>query len=1060
MESRFVFISHSSVNKSIADAICHMLEDNGIACWIAPRDILPGRTWAGNIMQAIQDCSAMVLVYSSDYTSSTQVANDVNNACSLNKTIIPFMVDDTPMNDDFNYYLSRRHWLVAYPDYEEKLQPLVEAVAKVIGHDLSVKKSVNPSVQVQVAKSEDNPRYENNLRQAREALKNYEIDTAFAELLSPALDDYKDARFLMASIVMYRARLFKIDRMRFTRIKTMADTGNSFACYLMARYYYIIELNDDEWYDYSQRSASAGDSYGLCELAKYWDLGKNADTSKYLPTIEEAINKGNPWAEFELAKNYLYGWTVTRNFSRANSLLRSCMEKGIPESFATVAYCYSSGNGGFGLSREKEIEYYEKAINLGYLEAYSDLAITYLWDNAGMNYSSDEQLKAIPILRKGVDMGIVGCISTLAYCYSQGYGVPQKEEQAYRWYKKAAQEGDRRSYFNLGHMDYYGIGRDCDEPLAWEWFKKGAEHGDSGCNYMLGIMCQDGYAQDGKSSEDCLPYFERSSFLGGSLGVESALKLYDIYRTRDLERHDLFKDLDDTFRNYDWAEKDNVKAMRHLKRAVVLADGTALPYFKYGMLLCDEKSEFCDELEGIKYLKMASDYGDSRAAVRLGELYAEGNLVDKDLTEARKYFQSAIDKDYAGGYLGMGVLQAKMLEIDDSGATELGTFEEEERVAGEAVSNLKTAIEKGCKLWNDDLLAVINDLNKYTDDDDIKILVGHLEQFAKGGNRQAMIDMGVYYDVLKSDADSAIHWYEYAARFGSQPAAYNLGDIYYGKRKDDGIDVVENLPAAYYWYTRDHRRGDAVKFRNELSEIGRKFARDYEKMQPSSGFDEYLRWVFPERNDKIFSAKSSIDVFKWAEFGSLAQEDWPEDLKALATAYNAFRERSVKYPILDLYLPNLSNEDFFPCMSVNNIMRLQKAICKFWLYLKNKSGHPVISKHQDRFAVTSMMDVANEKFLDFLESETDEVFVSIVLDVIELMMALETITSDYVKLLPLNDIDRNAEKTNAPDEYIKEVADMFFDGTKVIPANRTIAGMLYEKCLSAPGVYEKIRQCK
>ncbi|MDR0948902.1 MAG: toll/interleukin-1 receptor domain-containing protein, partial [Lachnospiraceae bacterium] len=40
-----VFISHSSVDKSIANAICHTLEANGMRCWIAPRDIPAGTNY-------------------------------------------------------------------------------------------------------------------------------------------------------------------------------------------------------------------------------------------------------------------------------------------------------------------------------------------------------------------------------------------------------------------------------------------------------------------------------------------------------------------------------------------------------------------------------------------------------------------------------------------------------------------------------------------------------------------------------------------------------------------------------------------------------------------------------------------------------------------------------------------------------------------------------------------------------------------------------------------------------------------------------------------------------
>ncbi len=36
-----VFISHSAKDKATADAVCAVLEAEGIRCWIAPRDVLP-----------------------------------------------------------------------------------------------------------------------------------------------------------------------------------------------------------------------------------------------------------------------------------------------------------------------------------------------------------------------------------------------------------------------------------------------------------------------------------------------------------------------------------------------------------------------------------------------------------------------------------------------------------------------------------------------------------------------------------------------------------------------------------------------------------------------------------------------------------------------------------------------------------------------------------------------------------------------------------------------------------------------------------------------------------
>ncbi len=49
-----VFISYSTKDKSIADAICSILESTQIRCWIAPRDITPGVPFAEAIIDNIK----------------------------------------------------------------------------------------------------------------------------------------------------------------------------------------------------------------------------------------------------------------------------------------------------------------------------------------------------------------------------------------------------------------------------------------------------------------------------------------------------------------------------------------------------------------------------------------------------------------------------------------------------------------------------------------------------------------------------------------------------------------------------------------------------------------------------------------------------------------------------------------------------------------------------------------------------------------------------------------------------------------------------------------------
>jgi hypothetical protein len=78
-----IFISHSSKDKSIADAICNQLESAGIPCWIAPRDIEVGSDWTRGVMQGIAKCRVFVLVFTDHANDSEHVGREVANAFSL-----------------------------------------------------------------------------------------------------------------------------------------------------------------------------------------------------------------------------------------------------------------------------------------------------------------------------------------------------------------------------------------------------------------------------------------------------------------------------------------------------------------------------------------------------------------------------------------------------------------------------------------------------------------------------------------------------------------------------------------------------------------------------------------------------------------------------------------------------------------------------------------------------------------------------------------------------------------------------------------------------------------
>ena len=106
-------MSYSSKNKNVADAIVADFEQHGIRCWYAPRDIMPGSSWVSAITDALRMVKVQVLIYTDESNNSRQVMNEVALAFNEGKTIVPFRLSATKMSDEFEYYLSRVHWLDA-----------------------------------------------------------------------------------------------------------------------------------------------------------------------------------------------------------------------------------------------------------------------------------------------------------------------------------------------------------------------------------------------------------------------------------------------------------------------------------------------------------------------------------------------------------------------------------------------------------------------------------------------------------------------------------------------------------------------------------------------------------------------------------------------------------------------------------------------------------------------------------------------------------------------------------------------------------------------------------
>jgi hypothetical protein len=131
-----VFISYSTKDKIIADAVCAKLEESKIRAWIAPRDVPGGSNFAASIIRAINTCKVFVLIWSANTNTSNHILNEINQAFDQGIIILPFRIQDVQPTDEMRYYLGRTHWLDAIdPPLENHIENLIDTILINLGRE-------------------------------------------------------------------------------------------------------------------------------------------------------------------------------------------------------------------------------------------------------------------------------------------------------------------------------------------------------------------------------------------------------------------------------------------------------------------------------------------------------------------------------------------------------------------------------------------------------------------------------------------------------------------------------------------------------------------------------------------------------------------------------------------------------------------------------------------------------------------------------------------------------------------------------------------------------------
>ncbi len=125
-----LFISYARGDGAFVDALIKGLHQRDLEVWIDRSDIPPTAEWMEEIIAAIEDANAVLVMLSEPWLSSEICAIELNHAVKLGKRIIPVALADIPPRSAPDA-LRRLQWVRVAPDRpaEEIVEPVVQAIA-------------------------------------------------------------------------------------------------------------------------------------------------------------------------------------------------------------------------------------------------------------------------------------------------------------------------------------------------------------------------------------------------------------------------------------------------------------------------------------------------------------------------------------------------------------------------------------------------------------------------------------------------------------------------------------------------------------------------------------------------------------------------------------------------------------------------------------------------------------------------------------------------------------------------------------------------------------------
>ncbi len=132
-----IFISHASEDREFAEKVTAYLEQRGVKCFIAPRDIRPGADYAEQIIDGLDAAGAIVFLLSESSNKSIFVRKEIERSVSKGKNVFTVRIREVTPARALELFVSSEQWIDAWrPPITQYLDRLAEGIAATLNIQL------------------------------------------------------------------------------------------------------------------------------------------------------------------------------------------------------------------------------------------------------------------------------------------------------------------------------------------------------------------------------------------------------------------------------------------------------------------------------------------------------------------------------------------------------------------------------------------------------------------------------------------------------------------------------------------------------------------------------------------------------------------------------------------------------------------------------------------------------------------------------------------------------------------------------------------------------------